>query len=183
MVPLQGLLVDRFGQEVGGLFRSVNVVDGDLPSSHVIMEMVQTNFQVLGSRPVLVGAGNFQSTSVVFKYTAVIFGFAESTLKPLRFISLWSSIIGIASLRVYDRLVYSLSVLESAISVCIWDFQMMGHPWYDTMYPCWDLAVSRSHASFLSQVLDLCVQLTRTKWFLRQTMNITEMDFVYYCTS
>ena len=72
-MPLQGLLVDRFGQEVGGLFRSVNVVDGDLPSSHVIAEVVQKNVLVLGSRPVLVGAGNFQSTSVVFKYTGVNF--------------------------------------------------------------------------------------------------------------
>ena len=35
--------------------------------------MVQTNFQVLGSRPVLVGAADFQSTSVVFKYTALNF--------------------------------------------------------------------------------------------------------------
>ena len=74
MVPLQGFLVDRFGQEVGGLFRSVDVVDGDLPSSQVITEVVQTNVQVLGSRPVLVGAGNFQITSVIFKYTAVNFG-------------------------------------------------------------------------------------------------------------
>ena len=64
-MPLQGLLVDRFGQEVGRLFRSVDVVDGDLPSSHVIAEVVQTNVQVLGSRPVLVGEGDFQSTSVV----------------------------------------------------------------------------------------------------------------------
>ena len=73
-------------------------------------------------------------------------------MKPLRFIYLRSSIIGIASLRAYDRPVYSLSVLESAISVCIWYLQMMGHPWYDTMYPCRDLTVSRSHASFLSQL-------------------------------
>ena len=72
-VPLQGLLVDCFVQEVGELFCSVDVVDGDLPSSHVIAEVVQTNVQVLGSRPVLVGAGNFQSTSVVLKYTAVNF--------------------------------------------------------------------------------------------------------------
>ena len=72
-MPLQCLLVDRFGQEVGGLFRSVDVVDGDVPSSHVITEVVQTNVQMLGSRPVLVGAGNFQSTSVVFKYTAANF--------------------------------------------------------------------------------------------------------------
>ena len=41
-VPLQGLLVDRFGQEVGRLFRSVDVVDGDLPLSHVIVEVVQS---------------------------------------------------------------------------------------------------------------------------------------------
>ena len=73
MVPLQGLLVDHFGQKVGGLFRSDDVVDGDLPSSHVIAKVVQTNVQVLGSRTLLVGAGNFQSTSVVFKYTAVSF--------------------------------------------------------------------------------------------------------------
>ena len=72
-MPLQGLLVDIFGQEVGGLFRSVDVVDGDIPSSHVIAEVVQTNVQALGSRPVLVGVGNFQSTSVVFKHTAVNF--------------------------------------------------------------------------------------------------------------
>ena len=58
-MSLQGLLVNRFGQEFGGLFRSVNVVDGDLPSSHVIAELVQTNVQVLGSWPVLVGAGSF----------------------------------------------------------------------------------------------------------------------------
>ena len=73
MVPLQDILVDRFGQEVGKLFRSVDLVDGDLPSSHVIAEVVQTNVQVLDSWPVLVGAGDFQSTSVVFKYTAVKF--------------------------------------------------------------------------------------------------------------
>ena len=72
-VPLQGLLVDCFGQEVGGLFRSFNVVDGDLPSSHVIKKVVQTNVQVIGSWPVLVGAGAFQSTLVVLKYTAVNF--------------------------------------------------------------------------------------------------------------
>ena len=76
------------------------------------------------------------------------FGFSESTLKPLRFISLRISITGIA----YDRPVYSLSVLESVISVCIWDFQMMEHLWYDTMYPCQDLAVLRSHVSFFSQL-------------------------------
>ena len=72
-VPLQSLLVDRFGQEVSGLFRSVDVVDGDIPSSHVIAEVVQTNVQVLGSWPVLVGAGDLQSTGVLFKYTAVNF--------------------------------------------------------------------------------------------------------------
>ena len=55
------------------MFWSVDVVDGDLPSSHVIAEVVQTNVQVFGSRPVLVGAGDFQSTSVVFKYNAVNF--------------------------------------------------------------------------------------------------------------
>ena len=70
-MPLQGLLVDRFGQEVGGLFCSVDVVDGDLSSSHIIVELVQTNVQVLGSWPVLVSAGDFQSTCVVLKYTAV----------------------------------------------------------------------------------------------------------------
>ena len=73
-------------------------------------------------------------------------------MKLLRFISLRSSIIGIASLREYDRPVYPISVLNSAIPVCIWYFQMMGHLWYDTMHPCRDLAVSRSHASFLSQL-------------------------------
>ena len=72
-MTLQGLLADRFGQEVNELFRSVDVVDGDLPSSHVIPELVQTNVQVLCYWPVLVGAGDFQSTSVVFKYTAVNF--------------------------------------------------------------------------------------------------------------
>ena len=72
-MPLQGLLVDRFGQEVDGLFRSVDVLGGDLPLSHLIAEVVQTNVQVLGSWHVLVGAGDFQSTSVVFKYTAVNF--------------------------------------------------------------------------------------------------------------
>ena len=74
---LQDILVDRFNQEVSGLFRSVDVNDGYLPSSHVIAEVVQTNVQVLGSPPVLVGAGDFQSTSVVFKYTAVDFRFCR----------------------------------------------------------------------------------------------------------
>ena len=82
-VPLQDLLVDRFGQEVGGLFRRVDVVDGDLPSSHVIAEVVQTNVQVLGSWPVLVVAGDSQSTSVVFKYTAVDFRFCLHNLGPV----------------------------------------------------------------------------------------------------
>ena len=38
---------------------------------------------------------------------------------------------------------YSLSVDESAISVCSWDFQLTGQPAYIMMYPCLDLAVSR----------------------------------------
>ena len=97
-MPLQGLLVDIFGQEVGGLFRSVDVVDGYFPSSHIIAEVVQINVHVLGSRPVLVGAAISIAPLLSSNTLQWTFGFAESILKPLRFISLRSSIIGIASL-------------------------------------------------------------------------------------
>jgi hypothetical protein len=44
------------------------------------------------------------------------------------FISFNNFIIGIALRKAYDRPVYSLSVLDRAISVCNCDFQMIGQP-------------------------------------------------------
>ena len=63
---------------------------------------------------------------------------------PCCCISFMSSIIGIASRSAYDRPIYSLSVDDSAISVCSWDFHMIGHPAYIITYPCLERAVSGS---------------------------------------
>ena len=37
----QDILIDRFGQNIGWLLRGVDVVDGDIASGHVAMEVVQ----------------------------------------------------------------------------------------------------------------------------------------------
>src|SRR5210317_2032734 len=72
------------------------------------------------------------------------FASAKSIGIPIAIISSNSLIIGIASLKAYDKPVYSDSVDDNATSVCSCDFHTNGHPANVMKYPCLDLAVSRS---------------------------------------
>ena len=88
-----------------------------------------------------------------------IFVIGSSEVKPLCLNSLRGLIIGMDSLSAYERPVYSLYVLDKAISVCICDLWSMGNPSYIITYPCLDLAVS---VSSLSDLLQLPAKSTST---------------------
>ena len=81
-----------------------------------------------------------------------IFVIGSSEVKPLCLNYLRSLIIGMASFSEYERPVYSLSVLDKALPVCICDLWSMGHPSYIITYPCLDLAVSLSSLYDLFQL-------------------------------
>jgi hypothetical protein len=94
-----------------------------------------------------------------------IFGTVDRIGKPNFFISFSNSIVWMASLRAQDRPACSLSVDESAVSVCNWDFQLTGQPACIMMHRCLDLAVSRLWDSAPSQ-FPLKSALTKTSMSL-----------------
>jgi hypothetical protein len=61
------------------------------------------------------------------------FGVVDQIRKFFLFISLSNSMIGIMSHRANDNPVYSLSVDDGVISVCICDFHNTAHPAYMLM--------------------------------------------------
>jgi len=75
------------------------------------------------------------------KTVHLIFGFPLWNLNPWSVASCSNHMMGITSLIDCERAMYSASVDDSAISVCILDAQWMGHPACVMMYPILDLAV------------------------------------------
>ncbi len=69
--------------------------------------------------------------------------------------------MGSTSLIDSDSAMYSASVVDKAISVCILEAQCMGHPAYLITYPILDLAVQGSVLAVLLLYSDACAELTQ----------------------
>ncbi len=93
---------------------------------------------------------NLYCTCIDFKNLQCILGVAFSTGIPCCLVSSISHMIGNASLMAFANSMYSASVVDKAISVCIIDVQCMGHSAQLMMYPILDLSVLESvEAAFL----------------------------------
>jgi hypothetical protein len=72
--------------------------------------------------------------------------------QPFSDISAANSSSGRTSLVAAEIARYSLSVVDSAISLCSHDIQIMGHPGNEITKPVLDLAVSLSHLAFVGSL-------------------------------
>ena len=93
---------------------------------------------MLGSWMYFWESSKLESTAVVFEHCAMHFRGQVVDLQPLLPCSLASlsiPIMGITSLKLVERAMYSASVVDNAVMVCILDAQVMGTPAKQTIQP------------------------------------------------
>ena len=98
------------------------------------MEMMERLVDVLGSRAYLGQSSKFECTTAVFKHSAVDLG-REVFQMPIK---------GITCLKLAERAMYSASVVDKAVIVCILDAQVIGALAKETIEPDLDLDVMGS---------------------------------------
>jgi hypothetical protein len=127
----QKLQNEGLGEHVSRLLLGVNLVEGEgCPFSLRPMQPMEVfHIDVLGAWTGLGDLGNGQGTIGVFKnmtMDGVLVG--DNRKSQLLHLSIRVRWIGMMALVAVARAMNSASVLDKAISVCIWDFQNKGTP-------------------------------------------------------
>ena len=104
-------------------------------SLHVLTEVVVRLVYVLGSQAYLGETRQFQCSTIVFKNVHCILGCKSSMLMPCARASVRSPINGMTSLRQVESAMYSASVVDMAVMVCILDAHVMGVLAKRTIHP------------------------------------------------
>ena len=126
----QELQEQRLGEHVSRLLLGVDLVEGEgSPLSLRPMQPMEIlHIDVLGARTGLGELGNGQGTIVVFKHTAMN-GVLVGDNRKAQLLHLHQDALDRMAARVaVAKAMNSASVLDKAISVCIWDFQNKGTP-------------------------------------------------------
>ncbi len=122
--------IQCLGEDICYLLLGAYMVYTFGPSLYFFPEVVIFNVQMLGPWPHFGNIGYFNGPCIVFKnlthYSWLLVH--NTTGTPISCASSNSHIMGITSLIACDRAIYSASVDDRAISVCILDAQCMGHP-------------------------------------------------------
>ena len=95
---------------------------------HVLPKMMVRLVDVFGPRPYFWKPGQFQGTAVVLKNCTVHFQRQIIHLKTMLPCLLEHPIMGMTYLKLVERAMYSASVLDIAVIVCILEAHMMGAP-------------------------------------------------------
>jgi hypothetical protein len=104
------------------------VVDADSSLLHFLSKVVVLDVEMFASWSHLGYICNLYCTCIVFKTLQCILGVAFNTGIPCFLASSINHMIGNTSLMACESAIYSASVVDKAISVCILDDQCMGHP-------------------------------------------------------